>query len=197
MKYNKMKSQEVKVEARKEAKVVNESPRYIMRQANKLGKGADVRDLDGVSVAAIREQYKRICEVFGESGYWWESVMTDGCGNLVVSMRPLKSLEDLCARTIVHNGQTFVIRTGKWTVANVISSAAIRLNQAEKMAAIFGERYAWMEEKKPAKKPAKKAAKKSLPSKTIKALKDIQQQLNAGKLTNAAAAAAIDALLAA
>lgn len=177
----------LKAAAKKEVKVINESPRYNLRLANKVAQ--EGRELEGLNAAAIKEQYSRIMEVFGE-GYWWNSVVTDGIGGLIVSMRPLRLYECVESdRIMTYGGRAYVIKRGKWSISNIIASAAIRLKQAENMAATFGVPYSWMSVKKAA---VKKAA---VPSRTAKALRDINARLKAGQITKAAAAAAIDEIL--
>lgn len=188
---NKQNNYQVKVAARNEVKTANESPRYVMRLANKLANGSDIKGCEGISVAALREQYKRVCEVFGSDGYWWNSILTDGNGGLITSLRPLRKIDDCYSNTIVLHGQTWVYRTAKWTVCNVVTSAALRLAQAEALAKAFNAPYAWMPQ--PAVKRVSRA--NTIPNKTAKALRDINQRLRDGKLSKAAAAAAIEALL--
>lgn len=178
----------LKAAAKNELKVINESPRYNLRLVNKIAAGR-VHELEGLNAAAIKEQYSRLMEAFGE-GYWWNSVVTDGVGGLIVSMRPLRLYECVESdRIMTYGGRAYVIKRGKWSISNIIVSAAIRLKQAEEMAATFGTPYSWMGVKKAA---VKKAA---VPSRTTKALRDINARLKAGKITKAAAAAAIDEIL--
>lgn len=194
MKVKKMNNAALKVAARQEIKVVNESPRYQLRQINKLAKGKETQGCEGISIESIKEQYRRITEIFGDSGYWWESVVTDGRGGLVISMRPIKLNEIVNEdRILKYRGQNYVIRVGKWNISNIIASASIRLKQAEDMARIFESPYSWQNVSKK-KKVTKKA---NMPSNTAKILKDINNRLKAGKLTKATAAAAIEALLSA
>lgn len=182
----------LKVAAKKEVKKVNESARYNLRLANKLAKGNETKGIEGISIQALKEQHKRIIEIFGANGYWWDSVVTDGRGNLVISMRPIKLGETIDeTRIIRYRGLSYVIKLGKWTVANIVTSAAIRLKQAEEIAKALNVPYEW--QTTTTTKHTK--AKETMPSKTAKALKDVNQRLKAGKLTKAAASAEIEKLL--
>lgn len=183
----------LKVAAKKEVKKVNESARYNLRLANKLAKGNETKGIEGISIQALKEQHKRINEIFGNEGYWWNSVVTDGRGNLVISMRPIKLGETIDeTRIIRYRGLSYVIKLGKWTVSNIITSASIRLKQAEEIAKALNAPYEWQTITTTKKTKAKET---TMPSKTAKALKDINQRLKAGKLTKAAASAEIEKLL--
>lgn len=193
MKKQQINNAALKVAAKKEIKAVNESARYNLRLTNKLAKGNETKGIEGITIHALKEQHKRIIEIFGANGYWWDSVVTDGHGGLVVSIRPLKLGEIVDkARVINFHGKSYVVRTGKWSVVNIVTSAAIRLKQAEEMAKTFGVPYTWQTT---TTKKTKAKETTTMPSKTAKALKDINQRLKAGKLTKAAASAEIEKLL--
>lgn len=184
-----MKNAALKVAAKKEVKVINESPRYNLRLINKLVKGGVIEGIEGVTIAALKEQSNRLREIFDCEGYWWDSVVTDGRGGLVLSMRPLKLGEIVDeSRVIRYRGMSYVARIARWSPANIVTSAALRIKQAEDIAKAFGTPYAWQIVKK---------SKSAMPSKTVKALKDINQRLKAGKITKAVAAAEIEKIIAA
>lgn len=190
-----MNNASLKVAAKKEFKVVNESARYNLRLTNKLAKGNETKGIEGISIQALKEQHKRINEIFGNEGYWWNSVVTDGRGNLVISMRPIKLGETIDeTRIIRYRGQSYVIKLGKWSVSNIITSASIRLKQAEEIAKALNVPYEW-QTTTTTKKTKHTKAKETMPSKTAKALRDVNQRLKAGKLTKAAASAEIEKLL--
>lgn len=172
----------LKVAAKKEVKVVNESPRYNLRLANKLAKGREAKDV-GVNVENLKNLYNRVIEAFGSDGFWWDSVVTDGKGGLIVSMRPLR-LNEWCKEDDImqYRGVTYKVKCGRWSVANIITSAAIRLKQAEDLAITFDAPFIWQELKKA--KKAKKVKKQSS-AKTL--LEELNKKIAKGTITKEAA----------
>lgn len=168
----------LKAAAKKEVKVVNESPRYNLRLANKLAKGREAKD-SGVNVENLKTLYSRVLEAFGPDGFWWDSVVTDGKGGLIISMRPL--LNEWCKEDDImqYRGVTYKVKRGRWSVSNIITSAAIRLKQAEDLAATFDAPFSWQEIKK-----AKKAKKHSS-TKTL--LEELNKKIAKGTITKEAA----------
>lgn len=172
----------LKAAAKKEVKVANESPRYNLRLANKLAKGREAKD-SGVNVENLKTLYSRVLEAFGPDGFWWDSVVTDGKGGLIVSMRPLRLNEWAKEEDVIqYRGITYVVRRGRWSVSNIITSAAIRLKQAEDLTVTFDAPFTWQEIKK-----AKKAKKAKKHSCAKKLLDELNKKIAKGTITKEAA----------
>ena len=95
-------------------------------------------------------------------------------------MRPLR-LNEWCKEDDImqYRGVSYKIRRGRWNVSNIITSAAIRLKQAEDLAVTFNAPFSWQEIKK-----AKKA-KKHLNTKTL--LEELNRKIAKGTITKEAA----------